>query len=203
MKTFKKIISYIVYWLIQLTWGLPMTLIGAVAVLGCLITGHKPKTFGPNIYFQVGMGWGGIELGGFFLCSKTCDMRTIYHEAGHGLQNLIWGPLMPFIISIPSAFRYWLRKMSTRLKKSLFNLFFLLAALILTTGLACLFGLVFSIKWLTIVFELLRMYFLLLSIWATTKEIPKYDRQYVEYDSIWFEGQATNWGIKVYEKKED
>ena len=199
----KKKILYVGYWMLQCTWGIIMTLIGAAVALILLMTGHKPQTMGPNVFFKVGSHWGGINLGPFFFCCEDSDDQVLYHEAGHGLQNLIWGPLMPFVISIPSAFRYWLRKMSTRLKKSLFNLFFLLAALILTTGLACLFGLVFSIKWLTIVFELLRMYFLLLSIWATTTEIPKYDRQYVEYDSIWFEGQATNWGTKIYEKKED
>jgi hypothetical protein len=72
----KKILSYVVYWLIQCTWGLPMTLIGAVAALVCLIAGVKPKTMGPNIYFQFGKGWGGIELGGFFLCSEDCGIGT-------------------------------------------------------------------------------------------------------------------------------
>ena len=200
----KKTLSYIVYWLIQCTWGLPMTLIGAIAALVLLITGHNPKTIGPNVYFQFGNGWGGIELGGFFLCSKTCDMHTKYHESGHALQNLIWGPLMPFVICIPSAARYWLREMPTRHKKSLFNLFFLLAALVLTTGLACITGPLLHIKWLTIFFELLRMYFLCVSIWLTVWEIPKYDCGcYVDSDSIWFEGQATEWGTKVYEEKKE
>ena len=201
----KKILSYIVYWLIQCTWGLPMTLIGAIAALILLITGHKPKTLGPNVYFQFGNGWGGMELGGFFLCSKGCDMRTKYHESGHALQNLIWGPLMPFIISIPSAARYWLRKMPTRLAKSLFNLYFFLSAIILTTLLACCTGLLFHISWLTILIEIIRLYLISISFWLTIWEIPKYDfNPSIEYDTVWFESQATEWGMKVYaEKKED
>ena len=64
--------------------------------------------------------------------------------------------------------------------------------------------LIFHIKWLTILIEILRIYFSLISIWLTTTEIPKYDNnKFVNYDEIWFEGQATAWGTKVYGKKED
>ena len=122
----KKFFKYFGYWLLQCTWGLPMNLIGAIVALVLLITGHKPKTLGPNVYFEVGEYWGGLELGGFFICCKQSDMDTKYHEAGHGIQNIIWGPLFPFVIWMPSALRYWLRNMSTPMKKSLFNLFYLL-----------------------------------------------------------------------------
>jgi hypothetical protein len=61
------------------------------------------------------------------------------------LQNLIWGPLFPFVIAIPSAIRYWYRELKYY-RKGLY---------------------------------------------------PDTD-----YDSIWFEGQATKWGNKVYNRKE-
>ena len=32
------------------------------------------------------------------------------HECGHGIQNCIWGPLMIFVVCIPSATRYWYRE---------------------------------------------------------------------------------------------
>ena len=203
MKKFKKILSYIVYWIIQCTWGIIMTLIGGIAALVLMLTGHKPKTIGPNVYFEVGNNWGGINLGPFFICSKDASEDTKYHECGHGIQNLIWGPLMPFIISIPSVVRYWLRKMPTRLKKSFFNLFFLLGSIIITTLLACITGPLLHLHWTTIAIEILRIYFLLVSIWLTVFEIPKYEKGYVEYDEVWFEGQATKWGTKIYKKKED
>jgi hypothetical protein len=34
----------------------------------------------------------------------------------------------------------------------------------------------------------------------STCEIKKYDKGYVDYDDIWFEGQATRWGTKVFKK---
>ena len=199
----KKKILYVGYWILQCTWGIIMTLIGAIAAFIMLITKHKPKTIGPNVYFIVGHNWGGVNFGPFFFCCEEAQNDTKYHECGHGIQNIIWGPLFPFVIAIPSAVRYWLRQMPNRLKKSLFNLFFLLIALILTTGLACITGPLLHLHWISIGIEVLRIYFLLISIWLTLFEIPKYEKGYVDYDAIWFEGQATKWGKKIYEEKKE
>ena len=144
----KKILFYIIYWLLSLTWGAIMTIIGTIGALALLITKHNPKTLGPNVYFEVGKGWGGMSLGPFFFCGKDSPLSTKYHEAGHGLQNILYGPLMPFIVCIPSAVRYHYR------------------------------------NWLY-------------------KHNPKKYFNLPDYDSIWFEGQATKWGTKMYEKKED
>lgn len=110
----KRFISYFGFWLISLTWGSIMTLIGLVVALILLITGHRPYRIGPAIYFKVGHGWGGVELGAFFVVSKNSSRHTIIHEAGHGVQNCMWGPLMPFVICIPSASRYWYREIIRR-----------------------------------------------------------------------------------------
>lgn len=139
----KRFLSYLGFWLISLTWGCIMTTIGLVVAFFLLITGHRPHLMGPNVYFEVGNGWGGFECGGFFVVAKNSSILTKWHECGHGLQNLIWGPLMPFVVSIPSAIRYWYRKYLIRFKK-----------------------------------------------------VKYYDLP--DYDSIWFEGQATKWGTKVY-----
>lgn len=134
---------YLLYWVLSLTWGLIMTLVGGLVALALLITGHKPKHLGPNVYFVVGKYWGGVNFGPFFLTSSLGEKETKYHESGHGLQNIIWGPLFVFVIAIPSAIRYWYRDL-------------------------------------------------------------KYGRKGLqpptEYDDIWFEGQATSWGDKVYNK---
>jgi len=87
--------------------------------LALIITGHKPKRFHQYIYFEVGYNWGGFEVGGFFVVDKYASIRTIRHEAGHGIQNIILGPLMPFLVSIPSATRYWYREYLVRKKKKL------------------------------------------------------------------------------------
>lgn len=106
----KKVMYYIISW----TWGLPMTLMGAVVALILLVTGHKPQHFYYNTYFEVGEHWGGLEAGMFFFKEKNKSLHIKQHEAGHGIQNLILGPFMPIIVSIPSAIRYWYRIIKVR-----------------------------------------------------------------------------------------
>lgn len=109
-----KTLQYSIFWLMSLTWGCIMTSIGLVVAVIMLLTGHKPHRIGPHVYFKFGKGWGGVELGPFFIVCEDCDMGIVYHEAGHGIQNIIWGPLMPFVICIPSAARYWYREYLVR-----------------------------------------------------------------------------------------
>lgn len=143
----KKFILYVFYWLWSCIWGCLMTIIGAIIALAMLISGHKPHHIGPNVYFVIGENWGGVNFGPFFLiCNRGQSTSTLYHEPGHGLQNLIWGPLMPFVVAIPSAIRYWYREL---------------------------------------------------------KYYRKGEYPTTDYDSIWFEGQATRWGNKVYNRKEN
>ena len=141
MKKFKSIL----FWLISFTWGLPLTLFGTVVALGCLITGHKPHRFYQHIYFSFGVGGWGFEAGPFFFVSKDSenDLKLKQHESGHGIQNLIFGPLMPIIVCIPSCIRFWYREWLVKYKGKRYS------------------------------------------------DLPP-------YDSIWFEGWATQLGQKYY-----
>ena len=100
-----------VYILLSLTWGLPLTAFGAILMLILICCGKKPKRFCYCWYIEVGELWGGLELGLFFLKDKRGSLSVMKHEQGHGLQNIVWGFLMPFVITIPSAIRYWYRKL--------------------------------------------------------------------------------------------
>ena len=130
----------VIFWLLSLTWGLPMTLVGAAAALILIMKNYVPTRWGPCWLFVVGEGWGGINLGPVIIVSRTAKIRIFCHEVGHALQNCLWGPLFPFIIAIPSAIRYWYRE------------------------------------------------------WT---------KPTTNYDDIWFEGQATRWGIKYLNNEED
>lgn len=141
MKTLKTIGFYI----LSFTWGLPMSLLGSIIAFCLLVTGHKPKLFHYFVYFEVGCGWGGFECGCFFFVNKNATLHLKQHEAGHGLQNIMFGVFMPFIVTIPSAIRYWYREVVYKINR--------------------------------------KKYFTL-----------------PEYDSIWFEGQATKLGKKYFPK---
>lgn len=136
----KLIFKRILFYIISFTWGGIMTAIGLVILLVTLPFG-KFGIYHGRIYKRIGKNWGGVELGCFFLCDKTAGEHTLAHESGHELQNCLWGPLFPVVISIPSAIRYHYRNFLSKHNKEKYAL------------------------------------------------LPN-------YDSIWFEGQATKWGLE-------
>ena len=116
----KLILKRILFYIISLTWGGIMTTIGLVVLLVTLPFG-KFELYHGRIYKRIGKNWGGLELGCFFLCDNSADEYILAHESGHGLQNCLWGPLMPFVICIPSAIRYWYREFIWHFNKEKFN----------------------------------------------------------------------------------
>ena len=99
---------------LSVTWGAPMTILGALVALGLILTGHKPRRHGGCIYFAVGENWGGLELGLFFLTDGNATEHTKNHELGHALQNCLWGVFYPVTIFLWSIARYWYREIRTR-----------------------------------------------------------------------------------------
>ena len=105
-----------IFYTLSFTWGLPLTLFGCLTALILRLKGVKPRKYLWVRYFSFGKtDWGGLEGGVFFFCDRTAGDYIKAHEFGHGLQNCIYGPLTPFIVTIPSALRY--RKRSIDLKR--------------------------------------------------------------------------------------
>lgn len=130
------------FYLLSFTWGLLYSMVGILAAIILTIIGCKPKIYGYCLYYTLGSNWGGCNLGPVFIISHGEGEHTKRHEHGHAFQNCIFGPLTPFIISIPSAIRYQYREYLVRVKK--------------------------------------RTYY----------SLP-------DYDSVWFEGQATKLGYSM------
>ena len=103
------------FYLRNFTWGLPVNLGGAVLALVALATGHKPKKFGQCVQFNVGKNWGGGSLGVFMFTGSETSDELKAHEHGHGIQNAYYGPLMPFVVNVPSSARFWFRKIRGKL----------------------------------------------------------------------------------------
>ena len=98
------------FWTLSILWGLPLTLVGALVALFLIATGHKPHVYHGLVTFEIGTGWGGLNLGPFIITERKPTVWLKRHEAGHAIQNIILGPVMPFLIAIPSAVRYWHRE---------------------------------------------------------------------------------------------
>lgn len=108
----KKILFIILYWLLNLTWGIILSFVGVFVSIFALIRKGKIHKNGCSIIVEFGGNWGGLSLGCFAFCgsySKTSPSwydHTRKHEFGHSLQNAVLGPLFIFIVAIPSAYRY-------------------------------------------------------------------------------------------------
>ena len=112
-------ISKRAFYILSFTWGLPVTLAGLLVAGVMLLTGHKPEKWKWCWFFRVGKKyWGGCEWGMIFLRDKGTDTYLQDHEFGHAIQNCFLGPLMPFVVSLPSTLRYHTRNIQTRLGKN-------------------------------------------------------------------------------------
>lgn len=130
-----------------------------------------------------------MNFGPFFFTDDVTGLHTLQHESGHGLQNALWGPLFLFLVALPSGLRYNLRTFKTYQTKTIFcNILF-----------AVLFGLLIALLSVTftclpvhILLGLLLIYAVILCGWMFWIELPQYkDNKSVDYDAIWFEGQAS------------
>lgn len=91
-----------------------MTLVGLITAFALVCLGNKPKRYGYCLHFVVGKNWGGLNLGLVILTDNNPTEHTKAHEHGHALQNCLYGFLMPFVVAIPSAIRYWHRELNCR-----------------------------------------------------------------------------------------
>ena len=102
MKT-SLIIKRTLFYCLSFTWGIIMSLIGLIAVTSIgLFKGFH--TYHGRLFTSIGKNWGGVSLGCFFICSEDCinSEHLKAHECGHGLQSIVFGPLFPFVVAIPS-----------------------------------------------------------------------------------------------------
>jgi len=102
------------YYLLAGTWGVILTFVGllitAILAIAKLFTKSITfKKFYWIYYIKVNPEyWGGFEMGLMFVRDQ-CSYRSINdHEFGHTFQNCLFGPLMLFLVSLPSAIRYWI-----------------------------------------------------------------------------------------------
>lgn len=99
------------YWLLNFTWGILTTLCGLLISLTMIIVNHKPQKWCSVWYFEIAKNWGGMEMGTMFLRDKTSYYTINNHEMGHTYQNAVLGPFFIFLVALPSAVRYWYRRL--------------------------------------------------------------------------------------------
>ena len=196
-----KVLKSIGFWFLSLTWGIVMTLIGFIIMFILLLGNYEIKTFHHYLRMEVGRNWGGFEMGPIFFTDENPSLYTKQHEAGHGIQNIVWGPLMPFVISIPSAIRYWFREQRTQKGKYLFCI--ILTSIMAIIGCSLLIpGIILTNLWLLIIGSLVLAYTICIACWLFIKELPQYKDKNVGYYDIWFERQASAFGDRYFPNDE-
>ena len=108
--------KHILYYLIHWTWGFMTSFVGLLVFLISKICGCETYRYRKAICIVWPGNFGGCELGMFFIRGKQ-NISICPHEYGHSIQTLIFGPLMPLIISLPSFIRYWHREFRKLIKK--------------------------------------------------------------------------------------
>lgn len=116
----------ILYWLVQIVWGLPQTLLGLALLLlhakeehffyhGALVTRWKSRasmSVGPFVFVTDEP----------FFCEKFAGQytrdelaaRLLVHEYGHTIQSLLLGPLYLIVMGIPSTLWGWLPSLAKK-----------------------------------------------------------------------------------------
>ena len=118
--TNKLILKRILFYFLSFTWGAITSVIGLIMLLIPLCTTHTLHCWHGRIYGVMpkcfGSGWG-FEMGCFWFVAydsdEFADKQSVFmgHEAGHGLQNIIFGPFQIILVSIPSIVRFWYREL--------------------------------------------------------------------------------------------
>ena len=107
--------NLVVFYILSFTWGFITSFIGLLILLPLVFTKRVHNSYG-RLYGvfpkSFGKAWG-FEMGCFFFVSQDneSDLKIHSHEMGHGLQNILFGPLMLFIVNIPSMIRFWYREL--------------------------------------------------------------------------------------------
>ena len=86
--------------LIQLTWGLPQSLLGSLLFLKYYKAPHFKYKGAIVTYWPYR---GGVSLGLFVFMGKSRNQENLLkHEYGHTIQSLFLGPFYLLIVGLPS-----------------------------------------------------------------------------------------------------
>lgn len=106
----KLVVHPVIYYILNFTWGLLLTLVGFLLMFILLPFG-RVKRYGYTLYLELRKDYGaGFSIGTVFFTSSHPGRSLKEHEFGHTVQNAILGPFTLLLVSVPSMLRYWYRQ---------------------------------------------------------------------------------------------
>lgn len=102
------------YHTLQWTWGIIMNIIGFVVYEFCVkvLKYDHYDYHGAKCAIVPNNNGFGLSLGMYIIRTQNAE-AVMFHEFGHSIQNIFFGPLFPFLVAIPSAIRFWYRRSQT------------------------------------------------------------------------------------------
>ena len=115
------------YYLLHFTWGIIMATIagltaGVLAFVNLFTKNIQFKRYHGVLEIRFFKNWGGCDLGLVYLRDTTSLESVSEHELGHSFQ--VWlGIFFPFVVAIPSAIRWWIRRLQPNKAHKPYNAF--------------------------------------------------------------------------------
>lgn len=83
---------------------------GILAFVNLFTKNMTFRSYHGVLEIRLGQNWGGCDLGLVYLRDTTSSASVSNHELGHSFQ--VWlGIFFPFVVAIPSAIRWWIRRL--------------------------------------------------------------------------------------------
>ena len=83
---------------------------GVLCFINLFTKNMEIKPYHGVLEIGIGKYWGGCDLGLVYLRDTTSSESMSKHELGHSFQ--VWlGIFFPFVVAIPSATRWWIRRL--------------------------------------------------------------------------------------------
>lgn len=189
------ILQTVIFWVLQLTWGIGLTLVGGIIAVILMIFGVKPHILKGCIYFEIGKDWDGIGLGAIFISAKGSSEEHKRYLVGHCLLNAIFGVFTILLVTIPYLMSLSLRKFKTYDKKRLFGLILFLVVEILAMTL-CTLGFFYCIDLMHIMCCVI-IYLIPLFMWFFAQELSRYQNldNYKQYEANMLDKLAMKLGL--------
>lgn len=104
------------YYLLLFTWGIIMAIVaglvaGVLAFVNLFTKNMEFKKYKGVLEIRFLKNWGGMDLGLVYVRDITSAESVSNHEVGHSYEIPWMGPLFPFAVAIPSAIRWWIRRL--------------------------------------------------------------------------------------------
>jgi hypothetical protein len=185
----------LLFWIGSFTWGILLTLPGAIMALVFALRGGKPLKVRTTFIFKVKIKGVSFSLGPFIVATEGYTQEQVFRLVGNSIQNSIYGPFYFFLIVVPKLIMSSISRIYDLADRASCLAGICLVMLAIVSLTLFIIGLVFSSIILMLSSLAWAGYCLYLFFWLSNfmaqenKDSSKF---------IWFDSQALSLGKEIY-----